>query len=109
MLVAIIEYALRSGVEAEFQAALAEMLAKVREIDGFLGEEPCRSVTDETRRVTISYWRDAAALEAWRKHPDHQRVMLLGRKKLLAWYRIRVARIERDYGVPPAPSSPSAS
>ena len=105
MLVAIIEYALRPGVEPAFQAALAEMLEKVREIDGFLGEEPCRSVADESKRVTISYWRDDAALEAWRKHPDHQRVMLLGRRELLAWYRIRVTRVERDYGVPPAPAA----
>ena len=47
MLVAIIEYELRPGVEAEFQEALAEMLAKVKEVDGFLGEEPCRSVLNE--------------------------------------------------------------
>jgi heme-degrading monooxygenase HmoA len=100
MFVVIIEYELRSGVEAAFQEALAEMLLKVREVDGFLGEEPCRSVITESKRVTISYWRDEAAIKAWQTHPDHMRVKLLGRKKLLAWYRIRIARIERDYGVP---------
>src|SRR5690606_32774009 len=100
MLVAIIEYELRPGVEAEFQAALAEMLAKVREFDGFLGEEPCRSVVNETKRVTISYWRDEAALRAWQVDPDHRRVKALGRDKLLAWYRIRTARVQRDYGAP---------
>lgn len=105
MLVAIIEYELRPGVEAEFQTALAEMLEKVREVDGFLGEEPCRSVLTETKRVTISYWRDEAALRAWQTHPDHRRVKLLGRDKLLAWYRIRIARVERDYGVPAKPDA----
>ena len=100
MFVVIIEYELRPGVEAEFQEALAEMLLKVKEVDGFLGEEPCRSVVNDLKRVTISYWRDEAALKAWQTHPDHMRVKLLGRKKLLAWYRIRIARIERDYGVP---------
>jgi heme-degrading monooxygenase HmoA len=105
MLVAIIEYELRPGVEAEFQTALAEMLEKVREVDGFLGEEPCRSVATETKRVTISYWRDDAALKAWQTHPDHLRVKALGRKKLLAWYRIRVARVERDYGKPAQPDA----
>jgi heme-degrading monooxygenase HmoA len=106
MLVVIIEYELRPGVDAEFRAALEEMLAKVRTIDGYLGEEPCRSLATETKRVTISYWRDEAALAAWRNDADHKRVMLLGRRALLAWYRIRVARIERDYGVPPAGARP---
>ncbi|HEX7006109.1 MAG TPA: antibiotic biosynthesis monooxygenase [Alphaproteobacteria bacterium] len=105
MLVAIIEYELRPGVEAAFQEALAEMLAKVREFDGFLGEEPCRSVVNESKRVTISYWRDEAALRAWQTDPDHLRVKALGREKLLAWYRIRIARVERDYGVPPPPDA----
>jgi heme-degrading monooxygenase HmoA len=107
MLAVIIEYELRPGVEAEFQEALAEMLARVREIDGFLGEDPCRSVAEPNKRVTISYWRDDAALAAWRTHPDHMRVKLLGQRKLLAWYRIRIARVERDYGVP-ADSEPAA-
>jgi heme-degrading monooxygenase HmoA len=105
MLVAIIEYELRPGVEAEFQGALAEMLAKVKEVDGFLGEEPCRSVINDSKRVTISYWRDAAALKAWQTHPDHVRVKQLGHNKLLAWYRIRIAQVERDYGVPPRPEA----
>ena len=106
MLVVIIEYELKPGVDAAFQAALGEMLDRVREIDGFLGEEPCRSVADQRKRVTISYWRDDDALKAWRAHPDHRRVIALGRRELLAWYRIRVARIERDYGVGPDASSP---
>jgi len=101
MLVAIIEYELRPGVDAAFRSALTEMLEKVREIDGFLGEEPCRSLLTQSKRVTISYWRDEAALRAWQMHPDHRRVKQLGRRDLLAWYRIRIARIERDYGAPP--------
>ena len=100
MLAAIIEYELRPGVEDAFRAALEEMLSKVREVDGFLGEEPCRSVATESKRVTISYWRDEAALRAWQTHPAHVRVKALGRDKLLAWYRIRICRVERDYGMP---------
>jgi hypothetical protein len=32
--------------------------------------------------------------------PDRRRAKLLGRRALLAWYRLRIARIERDYGAP---------
>jgi heme-degrading monooxygenase HmoA len=101
MLIAIIEYELKPGVDAQFRAALDQMLEKVRTIDGFLGEEPCRSMATESKRVTISYWRDEMALKAWQTHPDHMRVKALGRRELLAWYRIRIARIERDYAMPP--------
>jgi heme-degrading monooxygenase HmoA len=105
VLAVIIEYELRPGIEAEFQAALAEMLERVKTVDGFLGEEPCRSIVTESKRVTISYWRDAEALKAWQSHPDHVRVKKLGRDKLFSWYRIRVAEIGRDYGMQPRPEA----
>ena len=110
MLVVIIEYALKPGVDAEFSAALATMLERVQDFDGYLGELPCRASQDDSRRVTISYWRDAEALRAWRVDPEHRRIQERGRKEWLAWFTVRVLEQSREYGAggrpgPPAPAA----
>lgn len=103
MIVAIIEFTLKPGVGAEFRAALEDMLARVERFEGYLGEEPCRSTADEHKFVTVSCWRDLAALEAWREDPEHRRIQRLGREKFFSWYRVRICRIEREYAWPAQP------
>ena len=98
ILAVIIEYQLKPGVDAAFETALQAMLDLVRGFDGYLGEQPCRASDDPEHRVTISYWRDADALKAWRADPEHVRIQVLGRTEWLAWYRVRVLTLEREYG-----------
>jgi len=103
MLAAIIEYALRPGADAEFGSALNRMVERVQGFDGYLGELPCRATSNESHRITISYWRDADALEAWRTDPEHRRIQEQGQSTWPAWYRIRVFEQLREYGVGQAP------
>ena len=108
MLVVIIEYELKPGVDAEFATALEEMIDRVQGFDGYLGELPCRASQNENRRITISYWRDAEALKAWRLDPDHRRIQDLGRRDWLAWFTVRVLENVRDYGAGDRPGPPTA-
>ena len=98
MIIVTVEFILRPGVEKEFAAALAEMQERIKRYDGFLGEEPCRSLADNKKFVTIFYFRDRESAKAWRDDPEHARIQKLGRDKLFAWYRVRIAEIEREYG-----------
>ncbi|HUT50966.1 MAG TPA: antibiotic biosynthesis monooxygenase [Alphaproteobacteria bacterium] len=104
MLAVIIEYALNPGADAEFGAALTEMVDRVQGFDGYLGELPCHATHDEGHRATISYWRDAEALKAWRIDPAHMRIQEQGRTTWLAWYRVRVLALQREYGSGDGPS-----
>lgn len=97
MMLVIVEFVLNPGLENEFEAALGEMQARVKRYDGFLGEEPCRSLNDESKYVTLFRFRDRDTLEAWRLDEEHQRVQQLGRERIFAWYRICVADVEREY------------
>jgi len=108
MLVAIIEYELNPGVEAEFETHLAALLPRLSTIDGFLRAEPAGSLGKAGRLYEISYWRDAAALARWAADPEHARAMAAGRERLLAWYRIQVAEIVRDWHVGPLPGDVSS-
>ena len=98
MIQVTVEFELKPGVEQAFEVALAEMQALVRTFDGFQGEQACQSVTGKRTFITLSYWRDRESLKVWRNDPAHRRMQQRGRDEFFAWYWIRVAEIERDYG-----------
>ncbi|MFQ5982865.1 MAG: antibiotic biosynthesis monooxygenase family protein [Woeseiaceae bacterium] len=98
MMLVTVEFAFRPGMEGAFESALEKAHACLQKYDGFLGEEPCRSMLDEDKYVTVFYFRDRESIEAWRKDADHLLLQELGRTKIFSWYRIRISEIERQYG-----------
>ncbi|MGD1876205.1 MAG: antibiotic biosynthesis monooxygenase family protein [Kiloniellaceae bacterium] len=80
----------------DIAAALKPELAK---IDGFISIERFASLTEEGKVLSLSFWRDEAAVIRWREHAEHQVAQGRGRHELFADYRIRVASVVRDYGL----------
>ncbi len=97
MMVVIIEFEFRTGVESDFETASQQMREQVKKYDGFLGEAPCCSLDNEKKFVTLFYWRDRESMKAWRDDPEHVKIQHLARKKIFAWYKIRVCELEREY------------
>jgi heme-degrading monooxygenase HmoA len=97
MIVCIIEFGVRAGMEAEHQRLLALLLAKVGTIDGFVSKEAFQSRSDPAKVITISTWRDAESLARWNADPEHIAAMTAG-KTIFSHYRIQIAEIQRDYG-----------
>ncbi len=97
MIVAIIKYKLRPGVEEKFREALQRMLAKVEQVDGYLGEDACQSVQDTEMFITISYWRDREALKTWREESEHREVQQFGRDEIFSWFEIQITELDRQY------------
>lgn len=65
-------------------------------MDGYLGVESARD--PETKvGITVSYWRDAAAVAKWRAHSEHVAAQRNGRKEWYTGYFTRVATVERAY------------
>ena len=69
------------------------MHALAEQQPGFLGVESAR----EALGITVSYWRDEAAILAWKRAADHLAAQRLGRERWYAAYSVRVARVERAY------------
>jgi heme-degrading monooxygenase HmoA len=69
----------------------------VHAIDGFVSVERFESRTRPGTWLSLSYWRDEAALAAWRRDPEHIKGMAAGKRDVFADYRIVVAAVERDY------------
>jgi heme-degrading monooxygenase HmoA len=75
-----------------------EMAQKMEELakqqPGYLGIESSR----EGLGITVSYWKDLDSIRNWRKNTEHAEAQALGRKKWYAEYKLRVCKVERDYG-----------
>ncbi len=75
----------------------AGLRAELEQVDGFVSVERFQSLTTEGKYVSLSFWRDAAAVEAWFAHGGHRAAQAEGRRSIFKDYRIRVAEVLRDY------------
>lgn len=97
MLVVIFEvYPNREGKEEYLQIA-GELRSMTENFDGFISIERFQSLADENKVVSISFWRDDKAIQAWRNVTEHRIAQRKGRTSLFNSYRIRVAEVIRDY------------
>jgi len=62
---------------------------------GFLGVESAR----EEMGITVSYWKDVGSINIWKENIDHVEAQKLGRNKWYSSYRIRISKVEREYGI----------
>ncbi len=95
MIIVIFEVQMARENRDRYLAEAARLRAQLATWDGFLGIERFQSVSNENRLVSISYWRDLSAVDAWREAPDHQQAQQLGRHSLFESYTIHTAEILR--------------
>jgi len=86
-------------------AALRPLLA---EIDGFISVERFESLTEPGKFLSLSFWRDEAAVQAWREQLTHRQAQHRGRFEFFQNYRLRVASVSRDYGPHERDQAPSS-
>ncbi|MGG7566061.1 antibiotic biosynthesis monooxygenase family protein [Rhodovulum sp. DZ06] len=109
MIAIIFEVTPKDGkVDRYFEIAgmLKEDLA---EADGFISVERFKSVTEEGKFLSVSFWRDEAAVKAWRATSRHREAQAEGRGEVFADYRLRVAEVVRDYGMTRREETPQDS
>jgi len=63
---------------------------------GFMGVESVREA--DGRGITVSCWESEQAIQAWKANVDHVAAQKKGREQCYASYRVRVCKIEREYG-----------
>ena len=96
MLVCVIEFGTRLGVEERTRALLAEMLVEAGKVDGFVSKESFLSKDRPSKTISISYWRDDAALETWMANAEHRRAIQIGNRELFSHYTIQIAQIVKE-------------
>lgn len=79
------------------------------EIDGFISIERFESIYEPGKILSLSFWRDEAAVEAWRMLAEHRAAQVMGRDHVFRDYRLRVAGVIRDYGMTEREQAPADS
>lgn len=97
------------GQDATYLDLAAALRPGLDGIDGFLGIERFRSLADTDKLLSLSWWRDEAAVAAWRNTPEHRATQARGRARVFADYRLRIAHVVRDYGLRDRDQAPADS
>lgn len=78
-------------------------------IDGFISVERFESLTEPGKMLSLSFFRDEAAVQAWRNLTAHRAAQAKGRAEVFANYRLRVTNVVRDYSMNERRQAPSDS
>lgn len=99
MIAVIFEAWPAEGQTDEYLDLAAALRPSLAEIDGFLSIERFQSLTDPSKLLSLSFFRDEEAVERWRNLPGHRATQARGRGGVFTNYRLRVAAVARDYGM----------
>ncbi|GEN10353.1 Heme-degrading monooxygenase HmoA [Myxococcus fulvus] len=109
MIAVIFEVQLREEGRQTYLDLAAELRPLLSQVDGFLSIERFQSLSDSSRLLSLSFWRDEAAVEAWRRLEAHRAAQAQGRDGVFLDYRLRVASVLRDYGLSRREEAPTDS
>ena len=97
MIAVIFEFAPAPGRKQDYLDLAAGLSDAVKGFDGFISIERFESITSPGRFVSLSFWRDEDAVRKWRNVQKHREAQAKGRKEIFSAYRLRVAKVLRDY------------
>jgi heme-degrading monooxygenase HmoA len=98
MIAVIFEAHPAAGRQDDYLHAAATLRPLLAHNDGFISIERFESLTQAGKILSLSFWRDEAAVERWRNQEAHREVQAAGRASIFSDYRLRVAQVLRDYG-----------
>ena len=109
MIAVIFEVEPAEGQRDAYLDIAARLKPELEAIDGFLSIERFESLANPGKMLSLSFFRDEAAVAAWRNTEDHRRAQAAGRGGVFADYRLRVAQVQRDYGMTERDEAPRDS
>lgn len=109
MIAVIFEVEPRAGALAAYLSIAESLRPQLEAIDGFLSVERFESLSAPGKYLSLSFWRDEAAILQWRNLESHRQAQATGRAGLFADYRLRIAQVIRDYGLESREEAPADS
>ena len=109
MIAVIFEVWPSDGRASRYFDLAAELAPKLAEIDGFISVERFQSLAEPAKLLSLSFWRDEAAVRAWRTMPEHRAAQTEGRAGVFSDYSLRIAGVMRDYGMMRRAEAPADS
>lgn len=89
----------KTAADAAAQQDYADTAMRMVELamaqEGFLGIETVYDA--QGNEIAVSYWRDEASIQQWRKQAEHKLAQQRGREDWYQRYSVRVAQVQRAY------------
>jgi heme-degrading monooxygenase HmoA len=81
----------------EYLKIASELRKFLENQEGFVSVERFQSLVDEGKILSLSFWEHENAVSEWRNTLEHCVGQRKGKSDLFHSYRIRVAKVVRDY------------
>lgn len=109
MIAVIFEVIPKADRRDQYLDIAASLRPLLDEVDGFISIERFESLTQPGKVLSLSFWRDEAAVAQWRQLERHRGAQTQGREVVFDDYRLRVATVMRDYGMHEREQAPTDS
>lgn len=90
---AVIFTSIRTNITDGYSHTADRMLELAKEQPGFIDVESARNEIG----ITVSYWKDLESIANWKANTEHLFAQKTGREKWYESYKVRIAKIEREY------------
>lgn len=109
MIAVIFEVLPYMGERHTYLDLAGELRTELEKMDGFISIERFESLTMRGKLLSLSFWRDEAAVRRWRNLECHRAAQAAGRGGIFADYRLRIGHVVRDYGMKERGEAPGDS
>ena len=92
---AVIFTSTRTDGDNGYSETADRMVQLAEQQSGFLGVESAR----ENVGITVSYWSDLESIKNWKANTEHLEAQKSGRKLWYSSFKVRISKVERDYGI----------
>jgi heme-degrading monooxygenase HmoA len=72
------------------------MVSLAKKQPGFLGFDSARGA--DLTGITVSYWDSLESIRRWKEAEEHREAQARGRAEWYTEYKIRIAKVESEYG-----------
>jgi len=109
MIAVIFEVWPAEGRKQAYLDLAASLRPLLERIEGFISVERFESLSEPGKILSLSVFRDEAAVQAWRNTMEHRAAQAQGRAGVFRDYRLRIAGVIRDYGMHQRDQAPADS
>lgn len=106
---AVIFSSVRTDVDEGYGSMADRMVELAHGQPGFLGVESARESPSDGYRtdapagagpfgITVSYWDSLSAIRSWKEDAEHRIAQQTGRDQWYQQYKVRICKVEREYG-----------
>lgn len=109
MIAVIFEAFPAKGKWDEYLDIAARLRPELNKIAGFISIERFQSMTHPEKVLSLSFWENEESIKQWRNIELHRAAQKEGRDSIFDDYRLRIAQVQRDYGMTDRVQAPGDS